>query len=39
MQEKKMPNFVYGNLYVTGDKKALLKFKEYAETEEEYYYG
>jgi len=34
-----MPNFVYGNLYVTGDKKALLKFKEYAETEEEYYYG
>lgn len=31
-----MPNYVYGNLYVTGEKKALLKFKEFADGEEEY---
>jgi hypothetical protein len=31
-----MPNYVYGSLYVTGDKKKLLEFKKFAEHEEEY---
>jgi len=32
-----MPNYVYAQLYVYGDKKELQKFKKFAEGEEEYY--
>jgi hypothetical protein len=37
MNLKKLPNYVYGQLYVYGDKKRLQEFKEFAQGEQEYY--